>query len=71
MFEEMELSLEEIDKIIQITEEEVSFHFLNFLRTFLYHLLFYSLGPLFSIPIIFLFEGCKTNLIKNMAFFGF
>jgi hypothetical protein len=54
-------------KVVEVEEYEIKFNFGRAFKLFIYHLLFFILGPFFSLPLIF-FEGYQ--FVKNLGFIG-
>ena len=54
-------------KMVNISEYIVHFNVLNFLKLFLYHLIFYFAGPL-VIPLIAAVDS--FGMVRNMMFYG-
>lgn len=54
-------------KMVNISEYIVTFHKGPFFKMFLYHMIFYFLGPLI-IPVILIFDS--ISLARNMMFYG-
>ena len=54
-----------IQAVLDVSEFSVKFDVPRFIRVFIYHVLFFYLGP-FMLPLISLFDS--SSLVRNMGF---
>ncbi len=54
-----------VAKVLDISEFSTDFNTVRFLRIFVYHIIFWYVGPL-VVPLVWLFDSYTLNL--NMAF---
>jgi flagellar biosynthesis protein FliQ len=54
-----------IQAVLDVSEFSVKFDVPRFIRVFIYHVLFFYLGP-FMLPLISLFDS--NGLVRNMGF---
>jgi hypothetical protein len=55
-----------ISKVLDVSEYSTKFHVWRFFRIFIYHLFFWYLRPLITVPIISIFDSFAIS--KNMGF---
>ena len=54
-----------IQAVLDVSEFSVKFDVVRFIRIFIYHILFFYVGP-FMLPLVYLFDS--NGLVKNMGF---
>ncbi len=55
-----------ISKVLDVSEYSTKFHVWRFVRIFIYHLFFWYLGPLVTVPVVSIIDSVAFS--KNMSF---
>lgn len=55
-----------ISKVLDVSEYSTKFHVWRFFRIFIYHLFYWYLGPIVTVPVVSIFDSFAFS--KNMGF---